>query len=82
MSQCGKESKFPDFFSRSRCCQIFRTVRLIRGIKQQSPDDKERYRLFIAQLQDFSTLGVLEAFMEEAPQVSASRAEREYCACN
>ncbi|XP_078349287.1 XK-related protein 6-like [Oculina patagonica] len=53
-----------------RCCQIFRTVRLIRSIKHQSPDDKERYRLYIAQLQDSSTLGVLEAFMEEAPQVA------------
>ena len=53
-----------------RCCQIFRTVRLIRSRKEESPGDKERYRLFIAQLQDLSTLGVLEAFMEEAPQVS------------
>ena len=56
----------------SRYCQIFRTVRLIRRIKQPSPDDKDRYRLYIAQLQDSSTLGVLEAFMEEAPQVSDS----------
>jgi len=53
-----------------RCCQIFRTVRLIRGKKTQSPGDKERFRLYIAQLQDSSALGVLEAFMEEAPQVS------------
>ena len=44
---------------------------MIRGIKHQSPDDKERYRLYIAQLQDSSTLGVLEAFMEEAPQVNS-----------
>lgn len=53
-----------------RCCQIFKTVRLIRRIKGQTSDDKERYRLYIAQLQDASTLGVLEAFMEEAPQVA------------
>ena len=53
-----------------RCCQIFKTVRLIRRIKGQTSDDKERYRLYIAQLQDASTLGVLEAFMEEAPQVT------------
>lgn len=52
-----------------RCCQIFRTVRLIRRKKTQSPGDKERFRLYIAQLQDSSALGVLEAFMEEAPQV-------------
>ena len=55
-----------------RYCQIFRTVRLIRRIKQPSSDDKDRYRLYIAQLQDSSTLGVLEAFMEESPQVSGS----------
>ena len=54
----------------SRCCQIFKTVRLIRGVHKVSPDDKERYRLYIAQLQDYSTLGVLEAFMEDAPQVN------------
>jgi len=53
-----------------RCIQIFRTVRLIRSRKTASPGDKERYRLYIAQLQDSSTLGVLEAFMEEAPQVA------------
>lgn len=53
-----------------RCCQIFRTVRLIRSRKSESSGDKERYRLYIAQLQDLSALGVLEAFMEEAPQVS------------
>lgn len=48
-------------------------MRLIRQIKNRTSDDKddkERYRLYIAQLQDVSTLGVLEAFMEEAPQVA------------
>ena len=39
-------------------------------MKGQTSDDKELYRLYIAQLQDASTLGVLEAFMEEAPQVT------------
>ena len=43
---------------------------MIRKREGESPGDKERYRLYIAQLQDSSALGVLEAFMEEAPQVN------------
>lgn len=43
---------------------------MIRSRKTEAEGDKERYRLYIAQLQDSSALGVLEAFMEEAPQVN------------
>ena len=36
----------------------------------------QRYRLYISQLRDLSTLGVLEAFTEEAPQVRVSANQR------
>jgi len=52
-----------------RCFQIFKTVRLVRGIQTQHPDNIQRYRLYISQLQDLSILGVVEAFTEQAPQV-------------
>ena len=44
-------------------------MRLIRRIQNTDPDNTQRYRLYISQLQDLSTLGVVEAFTEEAPQV-------------
>lgn len=47
-------------------------MRLIRGIQNQHPDNTQRYRLYISQLQDLSVLGVVEAFTEEAPQVRVS----------
>ncbi|KAJ7375729.1 XK- protein 6, partial [Desmophyllum pertusum] len=48
--------------------QIFKTVRVIRGIQQQQPDNKQRYCLYISMLHDLSITGVVEAFTEEAPQ--------------
>ena len=53
-------------------------MRLIRGIQNTDPDNTQRYRLYISQLQDLSTLGVVEAFTEEAPQVRVCRDQR-YC---
>ena len=55
-----------------RCFQIFKTVRVIRGIQQQDPDNTQRYRLYISMLHDLSITGVVEAFTEEAPQVRIS----------
>jgi len=51
-------------------------VRLIRGIQNTDPYNTELYRLYISQLQDSSTLGVVEAFTEEAPQVRVCRDQR------
>ena len=59
-----------------RCVQIFKTVRLIRRIHVIDPDNTQRYRLYISQLQDLSTLGVVEAFTEEAPQVRVCHGQR------
>ncbi|XP_022809394.1 XK-related protein 6-like [Stylophora pistillata] len=53
-----------------RCFQIFKTVRLIRRIDEPHEDNCQLYRLYISQLQDSSTLSVVEAFTEEAPQVA------------
>jgi hypothetical protein len=55
---------------------MFKTVRLIRRIQNPHPDNLQRYRLYISQLQDLSTLGVVEAFTEEAPQVRVRRDQR------
>ena len=51
-------------------------MRLIRGIESQHPDNTQRYRLYISQLEDLSILGVVEAFTEEAPQVRVSGDQR------
>ena len=51
-------------------------MRLIRGIQITDPDNTQRYRLYISQLQDLSTLGVVEAFTEEAPQVRVFHDQR------
>ena len=47
-------------------------MRFIRKIQNRDPRNTELYRLYISQLQDLSTLGVVEAFTEEAPQVRTS----------
>ena len=47
-------------------------MRFIRKIQSRDPRNKELYRLYISQRQDSSTLGVVEAFTEEAPQVRTS----------
>ena len=51
-------------------------MRFIRKIQNRDPRNTELYRLYISQLQDMSTLGVVEAFTEEAPQVRASSDQR------
>ena len=53
-------------------------MRLIRGIQITDPHNTQRYRLYISQLQDSSTLGVVEAFTEEAPQVRVCRDQRHH----
>ena len=51
-------------------------MRRIRKIKNRDPSNSGLYRLGVSQLQDLSTLGVVEAFTEEAPQVRASSGHR------
>ena len=44
-------------------------MRSIRSISGPDKDNRELYRLYISQQVDTSTLSVVEAFTEEAPQV-------------
>ena len=52
-----------------RLFQILKTVRFIRRISTPHKENSELYRLYISQQVDTSTLSVVEAFTEEAPQV-------------